>query len=81
MSAGAHTAGLTYFPSFKNAETACISNRDVSGLMNGGDLNTSEPFLVAQTVKNLNAGDLGLIPGLGRKWLPTSVYFPGKFHG
>ena len=38
-------------------------------------------------VKNLpaNAGDLGLIPGLGRyprrKWQPTPVFFPGKPKG
>ena len=42
-------------------------------------------------VKNLpaNAGDtrdVGLIPGLGRspwsrKWPPTPVFLPGKFHG
>ena len=33
-----------------------------------------------------NAGDLGLIPGLGRspgegKQLPTPVLWPGEFHG
>ena len=33
-----------------------------------------------------NAGDPGLIPGLGRypaerEWLPTPVFLPGKFHG
>ena len=33
-----------------------------------------------------NAGDLGSIPGLGisswrRKWQPTPVLLPGKFHG
>ena len=33
-----------------------------------------------------NAGDLGLIPGLGRspgegKRLPTPVFWPGEFHG
>ena len=32
-----------------------------------------------------NAGDVGLIPGLGRLWrrgwLPTSVFLPGKLHG
>ena len=33
-----------------------------------------------------NTGDLGLIPGLGRSpgegnWLPTSVFWPGEFHG
>ena len=33
-----------------------------------------------------NAGDLGLIPGLGRfPWrreqLPTLVFWPGEFHG
>ena len=42
-------------------------------------------------VKNppANAGDvrdMGLIPGSGRfpwrrKWLPTSVFLPGEFHG
>ena len=38
-------------------------------------------------VKNLpaNAGDVCLIPGLGRfpwrrKWLPTPVFLPGKSH-
>ena len=33
-----------------------------------------------------NAGDLGLIPGLGRfswrrKWQPTQVFLPGESHG
>ena len=33
-----------------------------------------------------NAGDLGLIPGLGRspwrrEWLPIPVFWPGGFHG
>ena len=33
-----------------------------------------------------NAGDLGLIPGLGRfpwrrKWHPTPVFLPGESHG
>ena len=38
--------------------------------------------LVAQLVKNsLSEGDLGLIPGLRRKWLPTPVFWPGEFHG
>ena len=39
-------------------------------------------------VKNLptNARDAGSIPGLGRfpwsrKWQPTPVFLPGKFHG
>ena len=39
-------------------------------------------------VKNLpaNAGDVGLIPGWGkfpwrRKWQPSPVFLPGKFHG
>ena len=39
-------------------------------------------------VKNLpvNAGDVGLIPGSGRfpwrrKWQPTLIFLPGKFHG
>ena len=34
-------------------------------------------------VKNLpaNAGDVGSVPGLGlRKWQPTPVFLPGKFH-
>ena len=41
-------------------------------------------------IKNLptsagDAGDVGLIPGLGRfwsrKWQPTSVFLPGKYYG
>ena len=29
-----------------------------------------------------NVGDLGSIPGLGRReWLPTPVFWPGEFHG
>ena len=39
-------------------------------------------------VKNppANAKDVGSVPGLGRfpwsrKWQPTLVYLPGKFHG
>ena len=33
-----------------------------------------------------NAGDLGSIPGLGRfpwrrEWPPTTVFWPGQFHG
>ena len=35
-----------------------------------------------------NAGDMGLIPGLGRypgkgngKWQPTPIFLPGKSHG
>ena len=33
-----------------------------------------------------NAGDTGLIPGVGeipwrREWLPSPVFLPGKFHG
>ena len=28
-----------------------------------------------------NAGDPGLIPGLGRKWQPTPVFLPREFHG
>ena len=31
-----------------------------------------------------NAGDLGLIPGLGRRrraWQPTPVFLPGESHG
>ena len=43
-------------------------------------------FQVALEVKNLpaNAGDVGLIPGLGRcpgDWQPTPVFLPGKSHG
>ena len=42
--------------------------------------------LVAQTVENLPAGDLGSIPWIGkipwrREWLPTPVFLPGEFHG
>ena len=44
--------------------------------------------LAALTVKNppANAGDAGSIPGKGktpwkRKWQPTPVFLPGKFHG
>ena len=46
---------------------------------------------VALVVKNLpaNAGDIrdvGSVPGLGRfpwkrKWQPTPVFLPGRFHG
>ena len=37
-------------------------------------------------VSTCNAGDLGLIPGLGkipwrRAWQPTPVFLPGEFHG
>ena len=28
-----------------------------------------------------SAGDLGLIPGWGREWLPIPVFCPGEFHG
>ena len=28
-----------------------------------------------------SAGDLGLIPGLGRERLPTPVFWPGEFRG
>ena len=43
--------------------------------------------LVAQLVESAcSAGDLGLIPGLGRlpgegNWLLTPVFWPGEFHG
>ena len=42
--------------------------------------------LVAQMESAWNAGDLGSIPELGkmpwrREWLPTPVFWPGKFHG
>ena len=38
---------------------------------------------MAQTVKNLPEGDLGLIPGLGRspgegEWLPSPVFLSGE---
>ena len=43
---------------------------------------------VVQAVKNLpaDARDVGLIPGVrkiswSRKWYPTPVFLPGKFHG
>ena len=47
-------------------------------------------FQVVLVVKNPpanagNAGDLGVIPGLGRswskKWHPAPVFLPGEFHG
>ena len=49
-------------------------------------------FPGGSVVKNLpanagNAGDMGLIPGsgssseVGRKWQPTLIFLPGKFHG
>ena len=48
-------------------------------------------FPGSSAVKNLpanagDAGDTGLIPGLGkipwrRKWKPTPVFLHGKFHG
>ena len=37
--------------------------------------------LVAQVVDTCSAGDLGSIPGLGRKLQPTPVFFPGKPRG
>ena len=46
---------------------------------------------MTQVVKNPptnvgDAGDMGLIPGVerpswSRKWQPTPVFLPGKFHG
>ena len=38
------------------------------------------------TASAVHAGDVGLIPGSERfswrrKWLPTPVFLPGKFHG
>ena len=54
----------------------------------GYPLQYSWASLVAQLVKNsaCDAGDLGLIPGLGRSagdgnWLPTPVFQSGGFHG
>ena len=45
-------------------------------------------FPGGSAVKNLpaHAGDVGLIPGSGKipwrkKWQPTPVFLPGKFHG
>ena len=45
-------------------------------------------FTGGSVVKNLpaNAGDVGLVLGLGRnplsrKWQPTPVFLPGKSHG
>ena len=46
-------------------------------------------FPSGSVVKNMpaNAGDVGSIPGSGRspgegrKWQPTPVFLPGKFHG
>jgi len=32
------------------------------------------------TCQPANAGDVGSIPGSGRKWQPTPVFWPGKFH-
>ena len=54
-----------------------------------GVLVKSLGFPGGSVVKNLpaNAGDVGLIPGLGRslggkkKWQPTPVFLPGKAHG
>ena len=48
---------------------------------------SSRDFPGGPVVKNppANAGDVGLIPGSGRsperKWQPTPVCLPGKFHG
>ena len=37
-------------------------------------------------VKNLpgnagDAGDMGSVPGSGRKWQPTPIFLPREFHG
>ena len=37
--------------------------------------------MVGGKVSTRQAGDTGLIPGLRRKWQPTSVLLPGKSHG
>ena len=53
----------------------------------GGNLKSSGAFLVAQTVKNPSAvWETGFDPWVGkipwrREWLPTSVFWPGEFHG
>ena len=46
-----------------------------------------QPFMVAQTVKNLPAMQETQVQSLGqedpleREWLPTLVFLPGKSHG
>ena len=58
----------------------------LTGYMGVGD---SQGFPAGSNgkVSACNAGDLGSIPGLGskipwrRKWQPTPVLLPGKFHG
>ena len=53
----------------------------------GYPLQYSWASLIAQMVKNLPAlWEPGLNPWVGkihwiRKWLPTPVFWPGKFHG
>ena len=41
--------------------------------------------MVKNLPANLDAGDMGLIPGLGapwrREWQPTPIFWPGEFHG
>ena len=40
------------------------------------------PCVSAGKESACNEGDLGSIPGLGRReWLPTPVFWPGEFHG
>ena len=44
------------------------------------------PWWLSGKESACSAGDQGLIPGLGkipcrRKWQPTPVFLPGKFHG
>ena len=50
------------------------------GLFGGGEL----PWWISSKESGCQAGDAGSIPGsamsLGRKWLPTPVFLPGKFH-
>ena len=70
----------------------CQISLEPNGLKNIDSINTraSQLFasLVAQRLKQsaCNAGDLGLIPGLGRfpwkrKWQPIPVFLPGESHG
>ena len=53
----------------------CVDHRESEGL----------PGSSAGKESTCNAGDLGLIPGLGRspgvrKWQPTPVFMPGESH-
>ena len=53
-------------------------------LLVGKWINTTALVFGGQSVGKesvCNAGDLDLIPGSGREWLPTLVILPGEFHG